>query len=163
MSKATEVIQKIADEISQETGIEISIHTVSLEPTRYAEGEFPIDRTQWENELFKLFNAYAPNRDNSWRDYGEDFENDTFWVHLDYHFFECKCGYGDEEFSDEILKKEHLKICEYWWINKPNFFHKPSGYGVFWYKYPCREVHGNQPKTIKEFRAIIQECIGSTK
>lgn len=163
MSKATEVIRKIAVEISQETGIEITIHPVSLEPEHYGEDEFPINRFQWETELFKLFDTYAPERDNSWRDHGEDFENDTFWVHLDYHFFKCKCGYKDEEFSDEILKKDHLKTCEYWWLNKPNFFHKPSGYGVSWYKYPCREACGNQPKTIEEFREIIQECIRSVK
>jgi len=148
---------KKADELSKSSGVSITVTTVSLEPTSYGAGEFPINRSQWEEELSRLFDAYAPDRDTSWRDYGRDFENDIFWIHIDYQHFDCECGVGD--FGSD----EHKKPCPYWWTERPNFFHKPTGYGVKWYKYPCREAYGNQPKTIEEFRKIIDSCINSCK
>lgn len=62
-------------------------------------GPYPIRRgAGWEEELFRLFDAYAPKRDNSWREYGEEFDNDTFSV-SPYYWGDCECGW--DEFSGE--------------------------------------------------------------
>lgn len=145
--------------------MKVTFQFLSLEPTSYGPGQFPINRREWEEELSRLFDAIDPHRDTKWRDYGTDFENDTFWTHVDYQHFECKCGYRETDWFglvEEDRGKPHNKNCEYWWIDKPHFLHKPSGYGVKWYKYPCREAYGNQPKTLEEFKAIIDDCINST-
>jgi hypothetical protein len=55
-------------------------------------GKFPVERSEgWEEELTRLFDAYAPKRDNSWREYGEEFVNDVFEVHQ-YWWGDCTCG-----------------------------------------------------------------------
>jgi len=43
----------------------------------------------WEEELFRLFDAYAPGRDNP---YGEPFENAVFTV-MPYWWGDCTCGW----------------------------------------------------------------------
>src|SRR6185437_6486626 len=245
--KGEKIIEAVAEEISERTGTQIILHGVSDEPTTYADGEYPIDRGAWEDALIRLFDAYAPDRDNYWREYGEDFENEIFYVRYDRQDYECTCGFeeeadsyneqhshkpdcwktrvgraddeiqarwepiiqaaqnardklpnrpprGDTPEQRELLRvcnardaeidqwlrdngweegkpglhvycdcgmeavieawfKEHghRKPCEGYWADQPNFLHKPSGYGVFWYKYPCRGAHGNQPMTAKKF------------
>lgn len=60
-------------------------------------GEFPIERgVGWEDELIRLFDTYAPDRDNSWREYGVLFENDIFSI-FPYYWGECTCGYVEKE------------------------------------------------------------------
>jgi len=59
-------------------------------------GDFPIERgIGYEEQLERLFEAYAPDRDNSWREYGERFENDTFEVFPYYWDDECTCGFDE--------------------------------------------------------------------
>lgn len=61
-------------------------------------GEFEVPRGQgFEEELHRLFNAYAKDRDNSWREYGVAFENEVFHV-FPYYWGDCDCGY-DERFE----------------------------------------------------------------
>jgi hypothetical protein len=56
-------------------------------------GRFHVERgVGFENELSRLFDAYSPDRDTSWREYGEEFENDTFAV-FPYYWGDCTCGY----------------------------------------------------------------------
>jgi hypothetical protein len=44
-------------------------------------GNYAIPRgVGFEEELSRLFDSYAPHRDTSWREYGEPFENDIFFV-----------------------------------------------------------------------------------
>lgn len=271
----------------------ITINTVSCESTSFREGQFPIVRNETEQELMRLFDVYAPQRDNSWREYGEPFENDVFWVHPDYQHFECECEFevenqkwltdnphnitcfqtyivpvveqihaeyplpnynifsetttasmkrtvafmhgkrpeltaedlaeeiayeakrvsehraycdasarrkrkmihalkrifkewgitkgdsvevkGNEEWMWEYIctcgrdkrhhefnqSRDHVKPCEYWWADQPNFLHKPSGYGIHWYKYPCRDGFGTQEMNSKRLHEIINECVES--
>lgn len=61
------------------------------------QGNYPIERgVGWEEELVRLFDAYAPDRDNSWREYGVEFENDVFAV-FPYYWDGCTCGYEEQE------------------------------------------------------------------
>jgi hypothetical protein len=58
----------------------------------HSRGEFHIERGHgWEEELIRLFESYSPRRDNSWREYGEEFVNSIFEVHP-YWWGECTCG-----------------------------------------------------------------------
>jgi len=73
-------------------------------------GEFQIDRgAGWEEELIRLFECYAPSRDRSWREYGEEFENEVFSV-FPYYWGECTCGY-EERWGGKETK---------WWKNNPH-------------------------------------------
>lgn len=289
------VIQELAKDMPN-----VSIGSVSCEPTSYRDGEFPIDRGFWEHELIRLFDAYAPVRDNGWREYGVDFENDVFRVRYDRQDGDCSCGFSDLaekwhadnphlpacysivlheaiakwelehgmdaaeeashcdiftvasdlEFKDGFpnfvnpikftryedamahlhsrggmfsstsspraaaahkswcslydaqrkweasltrrlcremgipwndgrgsachctcgkdqrakawfANHDHKEPCDIWWMGQPNFLHKPSGYGVHWYKYPCRDAYGTQPMSPAGFVEIIGSCIAS--
>ena len=90
-------------------------------------GEYPVPRSdKWEDELFRLFESYAPERDNSWREYGEEFENDIFSV-FPYYWGDCTCGHDDrvEQWSKENKHEEHcyqtaLKKAQGGWLeNNP--------------------------------------------
>lgn len=111
-------------------------------------GEFPIERsTGFETELDRLFDAYAPDRDTSWREYGVAFENNVFSV-FPYYWGDCDCD------------EEHLSDCK---MIKPNFLFKPTGFSIDWYKYPLRDSYSNQKITLREFVTIIDACIESLK
>lgn len=45
----------------------------------------------------------------------------------------------------------------------PNFWHKPSGLKVWWYKYIGRDMETNRPFTDEELIRIQNECIESLK
>lgn len=67
----------------------------------------------------------------------------------------------DENFKP-LLKTPHL----YWdedseEANKPNFYHKPSGYKLTWYKYPMRGALANKDITPNQFVQILSHCINS--
>ena len=73
-------------------------------------GEFPIEREEgFEEELFRLFDVIAPDRNNSWREYGMEFENDVFSV-FPYYWGDCTCGY-DEKDSQWQEENEHEPHC----------------------------------------------------
>lgn len=62
-------------------------------------GTFPIERgVGYEEELYRLFHAIDPNRDNSWREYGVAFENEVFSV-FPYYWDDCTCGFEEEEYE----------------------------------------------------------------
>jgi len=113
-------------------------------------GEYPVERLdRYYYEFERLFNAYAPDRNNLWREYGVEFENDTFWV-FPYYWGDCTCGAeGDEYCTNECL------------LVKPNFYHKPTGFKLSWYKYPLRDSYSNEPVTMKLLQTIIDDCIAS--
>ena len=291
--KGLTAIKRDVKKLSRRSGVKMEVHTVSCELPSYREGQFQIERNGWSRALVRLFDAYAPKRDNSWREYGVEFENDTFWVHPYNEFPECACAYrkqekrwlarnphghscfqpyiaalvakvekahpvpefefiravGDYDIAEIIhmfhggpepsaemkaakraedaeyekrrgewskahdkqqaaitalvlaeaakhhvggggnvklgadnahwmwtylctcghdkayhnwqMTNEHFRPCELWWSNQPQFLHKPTGYGVHWYKYPCRDAYGTQPIDIKRFQAIIRECIAT--
>jgi hypothetical protein len=73
-------------------------------------GEYPIERGEgFENELYRLFEAYAPSRDNSWREYGVEFENDVFSV-FPYYWGDCTCGYDEKDYQWSA-ENEHESSC----------------------------------------------------
>jgi len=62
-------------------------------------GSFPIERgVGYEEELYRLFHAIDPNRDNSWREYGVEFENEVFSV-FPYYWGDCTCGFEEEDYE----------------------------------------------------------------
>jgi hypothetical protein len=114
-------------------------------------GQVKIPRGKgFEEELYRLFDAYAPDRDNSWREYGVDFENNIFSV-MQYWWGDCTCGW------DEI-DNGHLPSCK---LVKPNFLYKPTGYAIQWYKYPLRDSYANREISLSEFAKMIDNCIDS--
>lgn len=59
-------------------------------------GRFPIEREGWEDELYRLFEAYAPSGDTR----GEELENDTFAV-MPYWWGGCTCGAECPQHADD--------------------------------------------------------------
>ena len=89
-------------------------------------GEYPIEREAgFEDELNRLFEAYAPSRDNSWHEYGVEFENDIFSV-FPYYWGDCTCGYDmkEGEFSDSVSHSESCYQTEFSKINHYNLWNK---------------------------------------
>ena len=73
-------------------------------------GEYPIERDEgFEEELFRLFETIAPERDNLWREYGVEFENDVFSI-FPYYWGDCVCGY-DEKDAQWQEENEHEPHC----------------------------------------------------
>lgn len=73
-------------------------------------GEFPVSRSAgYYGELIRLFEAYAPDRVNLWREYGEEFENDVFSV-FPYYWGEDLCGYEEKE-EAWFKTNRHEKHC----------------------------------------------------
>lgn len=142
----------------------IIIHPVQIEGPELgnmlfgnSRGEYLIKRgVGFEDELFRLFEAYAPKRDNSWREYGEEFDNEIFSV-MPYYWGDCECGYDEKEYNSE---NSHSKDCR---IARPNFLYKPTGFEIQWYKYPLRDSYSNKKITLKQFKIIIEDCIRSIK
>jgi hypothetical protein len=96
-------------------------------------GEFEIPRIDgFENEMVRLFNAYAPGRDNSWREYGEQFENNVFSV-FPYYWGECTCEFDSKKFtekhSEECYQSEldRMKLASGWVKDKNGWMTSPKG------------------------------------
>jgi len=112
-------------------------------------GKYSVPRTkELYIEFVRLFDACEPTRDNSWREYGIEFENDVFEV-MPYWWGECTCG---------LDGKQHNNVCK---LIKPNFYHKESGLQVSWYKYPLRDSYSNIELTKELLSTIIDDCIVS--
>jgi len=77
-------------------------------------GEYHIKRSAgWEEELTRLFEAYAPERYHSFRDYGEEFENEVFSV-FPYYWGDCTCGYEERWEEKEAAwskQNQHAPDC----------------------------------------------------
>jgi len=73
-------------------------------------GEYRIPRaTGYEEQLARLFDAYSPDRDNSWREYGVNFDNGVFSV-FPYYWGDCTCGYDEAE-CEWDKDNEHSSTC----------------------------------------------------
>jgi hypothetical protein len=76
----------------------------------------------------------------------------------------CSCDYEErinavlEEYSKEFGHNGHKPECL---LLKDNFFYKPTGFAIQWYKYPLRDAYMNQNISLQEFRTIIDNCIKS--
>lgn len=74
----------------------------------HSRGSYPVPREDaWLRPLLRLFEAYAPGRDNSWREFSVDFENETFVV-FPYYWGECTCGFQERwDEKDAAWEGEH--------------------------------------------------------
>lgn len=66
----------------------------------------------------------------------------------------------DNQYKDII--NDTFELRHYDWdaegYTKPNFYHKPSGYKLWWYKYPLRGAESNMKVSIKQFADILYDC-----
>lgn len=121
----------------------------------HSRGEYQIPRTDaFESPMFDLMDTIQ--KDCS--PYGTDFENDVFTMSR-YWWGDCSCGADAEDMSDEYIVI-HKSDCG---LVRPNFFYKPTGYKLMWYKYAMRDAYANQKLTPKQFREMMDKCIESVK
>lgn len=73
--------------------------------------------------------------------YGCDYENDVFRMHP-----YCWCGRED---------------CAYCGHHAPLFFHKASGFSVYWYKYIGRDMEFSRFLDVAEWHSILGDCLAS--
>lgn len=91
----------------------------------------------------------------------EKFEFDR---HINQELFYYILGsvYEELEFSFE---NDTFYMQEYNWEDEegetPNFIHKPSGFKLWWYKYPMRATESNMQITYEQFRCILYDCKNS--
>jgi hypothetical protein len=81
-------------------------------------------------------------------------ETDKFRIIPGYDW-ECTCGAEDEDPSGE-LACDHDENCD---LLKPNFLYKPTGFKLYWYKYPMRGSEMVPGITTEEFMRIILDCM----
>lgn len=67
----------------------------------------------------------------------------------------CDCGVVDR-FNKTFKDRDHKKDCEF---VLPNFYHKPTGFSLQWYKYPLRDSYKNQDINYEGFKAIVKDCL----
>ena len=93
------------------------------------------------------------------------YENDTFyirpynWNGISYE--DCSCGLDDklEELGYSKYKHGfHSKHCIAW---ETNFYYKPTGLKIEWYKYPLRSAYSNHVLEKDILKAILQDCVKS--
>lgn len=117
----------------------------------HSRGYFPVPRTEeLYNQFVRLFDAYAPSRDSSWREYGVMFKNEVFSV-MPYRWDDCTCGMNEK---NDICTED----CKF---NHPNFHYKPEDIEVDWYKYPLRRSYSNVKLTPELLERVVNACIAS--
>ena len=90
------------------------------------------------------------------------YENDTFYIRpFNWGDNDCTCGL--DENLDEIQLYErkigfHSKHCSAW---ETNFYYKPTGLKIAWYKYPLRSAYSNQKLTYDILKCILNDCVTS--
>lgn len=102
--------------------------------------------------------------------YGVNYENDVFmlhpfcWCEKEDECLWCMMNDPKENKNYDKMKKELKgKYGKYFadYGSAPNFYHKPSGFGVRWYKWIGRDMEFNRKITDKEWKKIYQECVKS--
>lgn len=82
---------------------------------------------------------------------------------LFYCIFDKKRYFDDVVYTD--FENETFILRPYDWNEpddpKPNFEHKPSGFKLWWYKYPLRSPKVNCNITHYQFSCILYDCINS--
>jgi len=66
----------------------------------------------------------------------------------------CTCSYKKLE-EEYYNTHDHNPYCR---VVMPNFFYKPTGLSIQWYKYPGRDSYSNKKITNEEFLEIINKC-----
>lgn len=121
------------------------------------------------------------NKDDINSDYLEvfkngGFENEVFYVR-EYNmdgiaYSDCSCGLDDKLYeldeNGEIEKGYmasdlmgfHSKDCVAW---ETNFFYKPTGLKICWYKFPLKSAYANHEISKDELEVVLNHCIRSIK
>lgn len=93
------------------------------------------------------------------------YENDIFyirpynWNGISYE--DCSCGLDDKLDDLDFSKYNygfHSKDCVAW---ETNFYYKPTGLKIEWYKYPLRSAYSNQVLEKDVLEAVLQDCVKS--
>ncbi len=71
----------------------------------------------------------------------------------------CTCSV-DNEFEKWCESYNHKESCR---LLKPNFWYKPTGFKINWYKYALRDSYINQDISVGEFKKILAHCVESYK
>lgn len=106
----------------------------------HSHGELPLDDRYGFSAVFEMLTEALDDEIG----YGKHYENAVFYMHP-----YCWCG-GDA--CPQCGTGEQF-----------NFFHKPSGLGIRWYKYPFRDSYMTHDTTKHEFASIVLECVLSIK
>lgn len=69
----------------------------------------------------------------------------------------CTCSH-DRDYQKWREANDHDGDCP---IVQPNFWHKPSGFKLDWYKYPLRDSYSSAPLTRELMRAMFADCAAS--
>jgi len=78
----------------------------------------------------------------------------------------CTCDYDKRchailgQYAEEFGCLGHESDCL---LMKDNFHHKPTGFGLQWYKYALRDAYMNKDISRKEFEGIVEDCIRSLR
>jgi hypothetical protein len=97
--------------------------------------------------------------------YGVDFENDTFMMH---HFCWCGqdncdwCAMNGKRLQKRLLKKYGNKEWAEGGI-APNFWYKPTGFMIEWYKWIGRDMEFSKKLKPAQWKKIYKDCIKSVK
>ena len=93
------------------------------------------------------------------------YENDTFYIRPynwdGISYSDCNCGLDDELENLDLNGYEqgfHSKDCVAW---ETNFYYKPTGLKIEWYKYALRSAYSNQPIEEDVFELILEDCVKS--
>lgn len=96
--------------------------------------------------------------------YGENYENDVFMMH---RFCWCGgedcpwCSYSDEDGAHfQEKNRKHGAINGLDCGQAPNFWHKPSGLRVIWYKWIGRDNAVHLPEGV-DLDRVFAECLAS--
>ena len=113
-------------------------------------GEYPVNREMSQPLFTKFFEKFDldpygnPDKDSllskTSSTNGEIYisvETDAFYIHPYY--------WGEDEKARKM----------------PNFFYKPEGIGIHWYKYPMRDAYCNVELTKEKLQEILKKCIES--
>lgn len=79
---------------------------------------------------------------------------------LDPHFgcaVHCTCDH-DKDYATWREANDHSEQCP---IVLPNFWHKPSGFKLEWYKYPLRDSYSSAPLSAGLMRKMFADCAAS--
>ena len=94
--------------------------------------------------------------------YGVNFENEVFSIHR-YCWcdgYDCPwCSYSNEDgqhFQERFRAMGAEPDANY--SGAPNFWHKASGFKVWWYKWIGRDLQVNQPC---DLHAVLSDCLNS--
>ena len=107
-----------------------------------------VQSKEWRELVDNVLNldSYCYRNDNEpYIDNHYSFSNDTFAI--------APFSWDDEDIDDDNNGNNIF----------PNFWYKPIGLKIWWYKYPFRASEMNQDVTEDDILSIFQKCIDSVK